>query len=134
MIFMDGNSIKNILLIDSNDIDSFINCKVLKNSGYLNITIFRQAESALSHLAETDIIYQLILTDNYLPVMDGFEFVEKFQRSDFSEKQGKVCFLYSYMSPGQKEKAVSRNIKMVSKPLNEEKILELQYWVLTTDK
>jgi CheY-like chemotaxis protein len=114
--------IKSILLLDNNYIDNFINRKILENYGATNIIIFTSADKALSYLNKTTIHYQFILTDIHLPVMDGFEFIDKLHELDLHKKQGKIGVLSASVNPEDKEKSNNRNAKFIEKPLTIEKL------------
>lgn len=72
-----SNKLKSVILIDNNDIDNFINQKILENIGVADILVFTKTSDALNYLKQTENIPQLILVDIYLPFMDGFEFLDK---------------------------------------------------------
>ena len=72
-----STKLKSVILIDNNDIDNFINQKVLENIGVADILVFTKTSDALNYLKQTENIPQLILVDIYLPFMDGFEFLDK---------------------------------------------------------
>lgn len=116
------NTIKSILLIDNNYIDNFINRKILENYGVTDIIIFTSSDKALSYLRETTIHYQFILTDIHLPVMDGFEFIDKLHELNLHNKHGKICVLSASVNPEDKEKSNNRNAKFIEKPLTIEKL------------
>jgi CheY-like chemotaxis protein len=114
--------IKSAVLIDCNDIDNFINRKILENYGATNVIVFKCANNALSYLKETSIKYQRILIDIHLPVMDGFEFIDKFYELDLHKTQGKICILSASINPLHKEKSEEKKIKFIDKPLTIEKL------------
>ena len=109
-------NIKSVILIVNNEIDTFINRKVLERYDITDIVSFNSASNALSHLNETEVIYQLILTDIYLPLMDGFEFADKFVQLELNKKHGELFFLSASLNPLDKEKAKQRNIRFIEKP------------------
>ena len=115
--------IKSVLLIDNNDIDNFINHKLLENYGITHVIAFKNATAALSYLSETNVKYHLILVDIYLTMIDGFEFIDKFNKLGLHKTQGKICILSSSINPADKEKAADRNINFIEKPLTIEKLL-----------
>lgn len=117
-------AIKSAMLIGSEEIDNFINHKILENDGVTTITTFKNVSRALSHLAETDIRYQLILVDLNMPIIGGFEFIEQFYRSEQNKKHGKICVLSTSLNPSDKNKCTEMKVKFIEKPLNMEKLLE----------
>lgn len=120
---MNLNNIKSVLLIDNNEIDNFVNCKLLQYYGVVTINSFKNVNSALYHLKETTIIYQLILIEICLPVIDGFEFIDKFNELELHKAHGTVCLFSASLNPLHKTKALERNVKFIEKPLTIEKIL-----------
>lgn len=115
---------KSVLLIDNNDIDLFINQKVLENYGITNIHSFRRGNDALSHLKETEIKFHLILINVYLHIMDGFEFIDKFMELGLNKKHGKICLLSASVNPLDKEKAEQRGVRFIEKPFTIEKLFQ----------
>ncbi len=118
-----NNELKSVLLIDNNDIDNFVNSKILENYGVTTIMSCRSVKSALNHLKETDIKYQLILVDLYLPIIDGFEFIDKYRELDLHKKHGEICLLSASLNPLHKQKSIEKNIKFIEKPLTIERML-----------
>ena len=114
---------KSVLLIDSLEIDNFVNHKLLEIYGVKEIMSFRNARKALSYLIETDIIYQLILVEIYLPITDGFEFIDMFRSLDLHKKHGEICLLSASLDPLDKQKAEQRNVRFIEKPLTIQRIL-----------
>ena len=112
-----------IILIGFNDIDVFLNCKILESYEIYKIVIYKNAVSALSHLAKTDIRYKVVMIDIYMPLMDGFEFIDKFNQLQLHKKQGNVCILSASLDPIHKEKSMEKNVGFIEKPLTIEKLL-----------
>jgi CheY-like chemotaxis protein len=76
---------KNVLLVDDNEVDNFINKKVL--SAYPSIgkiTIKTSAKSALeflkSHSATPSLLPDVIFLDISMPELDGFGFLNEFSK------------------------------------------------------
>lgn len=118
-----SDKIKSVLLIDNNVIDLFINRKILEIYGITNIHCARNCNDALSYLKETPIKCHLILADIYLPLMDGFEFSDKFTELGLNKKHGEICLLSASVNPFDKENAERRNIRFIEKPFTMEKFL-----------
>lgn len=119
-----ADKLQSVLLIDSSKIDNFVNQKVLEYHGVTNIVSFQYAVTALSYLLKTKIKYQLILVDIYMPMMDGFEFVDKFHELKLNEIHGKICLLTASIDPLDKIKAEKKNIQFIEKPLTTEKLFK----------
>ncbi|MBL7936624.1 MAG: response regulator [Bacteroidia bacterium] len=118
-----SSEIKSVLLIDSNKIDIYVNCKILELHGVAEIVSFSNVNDALSHLSDKNVKYQLILIDIYIPVIDGFEFIDKFIKQGFDKLHGEICLLTSSINPSDKEKAIEKNVRFIEKPLTIEKLL-----------
>ena len=116
------NVIKSVILIDNHELDNFVTQKILENCGVVTITKFKNACSALTYLKETQIKYQLIFSTINLPLMDGYEFIDEFNRLGLQNKQGEICFLSNSMNPTDIEKAELLNVKFIEKPLTLEKL------------
>jgi len=114
-----------IMLIDSCEIDNFINQTLLRQNGITEITTYNNINSALLHLKTTNKQYHLILLDIYFPVMDGFEFIKELQAIDSKKKFKKICLLSASIDPSHKARAKEKNIKLIEKPLAINKILLL---------
>jgi CheY-like chemotaxis protein len=118
------SKIKSVILIDNCEIDNFINNKLLEYYGVLDIRTFKKADEALTFLNETVINYQFILIGIYMPMMDGFAFIDKFRALELQNKHGKIILLSAFFSPDDIEIANEKGIKRIDKPLTIEKILE----------
>ena len=115
--------IKSVLLIDNSDIDNFINHKILESHGVTNITVFKNAVAALPFLARTNLYYQYILVDIHLPMINGFQFIDKFNALGLNKSQGQIYLLSASINPFDKELAEERNVRFIEKPLTIEKLL-----------
>jgi CheY-like chemotaxis protein len=81
---------------------------------------------ALAYLKETNIKYQLILIEIYLPIIDGFEFIDMIRSLDLHKKHGEICLLSASLDPLNKEKADQRNVRLIDKPLTIQRILSIK--------
>jgi CheY-like chemotaxis protein len=115
--------IKSVLLIDNNDLDNFINHKILESHGVTNVTVLKNAVAALPFLAGTTIYYQYILVDIHLPMINGFQFIDKFNELGLNNFHGHICLLSASINPLDKELASERNVRFIEKPLTIEKLL-----------
>ena len=73
------------IVIDDSKLDCFIAEKIIKNTGKSeSITSFQQAKDALVYIAANkqpdEHSHTIILVDIQMPVMNGFEFVEAFEK------------------------------------------------------
>jgi CheY-like chemotaxis protein len=81
---MAQNKKLNFIVIDDSKLDCFIAEKIIKNTGKCEtIRSFLQAREALEFISKTHADAQsqtIILVDIQMPVMNGFEFVEAFEK------------------------------------------------------
>lgn len=125
-----------VLLVDDDPITNFLNESLLQE-----LNVAQHIEVALNGKEALDFIKthwkrepnpsaektscKLILLDMNMPIMDGFEFLEQYQKI---AQDDEVCVAMLSSSNNQKdlEKARVYNIKAcLEKPLNEEKIKRL---------
>ncbi|MDP5092280.1 MAG: response regulator [Polaribacter sp.] len=119
-----------ILLIDDDPATNFLHKFILqKESCAENILAFQNAEEALEYIKETiksGFHYpELIFLDINMPRMNGWEFIEEYNKISNENKVSKiVVMLTTSLDPKDKEKAESiKDInQFLSKPLTLEKI------------
>ena len=74
----------NFIVIDDSKLDCFIAEKIIKNTGNCSsIRSFLQASDALAYIkdsAPTGNCDTIVLVDIQMPVMNGFDFVEEFEK------------------------------------------------------
>lgn len=125
----------NILLVDDDDITNFLNESLL-----LEMEIAEHIDVASDGLQALNFIRdhwtsgegtiqasenKLILLDINMPVMNGFEFLEQFEKMKES-RQVKIALLTTSVNKKDMEKAGEYKVKdYVEKPLNKEKISAL---------
>ncbi|MBC7554903.1 MAG: response regulator [Taibaiella sp.] len=82
------NKKQHFIVIDDSKLDCFIAEKIIKNTGKCESVIsFQQATEALAFLITNEIKYPyptIILVDIQMPVMNGFQFVEAFEKLPLS--------------------------------------------------
>lgn len=115
--------INSAVIIDFSEIDNFINQKTLECYGAKHIRTFRKDE-ALHFLEETDLSFQLIIVGNNSPVLNGFDFIAKFNTRRLHIKHGKVILLSAFFTPDEIEEAIQKEIHYLSKPLIIEQVLQ----------
>ena len=124
-----------VLLIDDNDIDNFINERMITTNFFSNRVIVKNSgESALQYLrenAENDSnLPRIIFLDLNMPVMDGFAFLFEFEKLPDSVKNNcKVIVLSSSISPEDINRASTNPlvVKYVNKPLNEKYLAAINF-------
>jgi len=115
-----------VLLIDDNEIDNFINERMITSSLFSKeVTVKNSADAALDYLRmlnDPEEFPEIIFLDLNMPDKDGFDFLIEFELLPVALKEkGKIVVLSSSISPEDINRA-SSNIyvyKYVNKPLSE---------------
>jgi len=118
---------KNALLIDDNEIDNFINERMITSSGFAGKVIVKNSsDSALQFLKDNQhdliLLPEVIFLDLNMPVKDGFVFLIDFESlAEPARQKCKIVVLSSSISPEDINKASTNPyvIKYVNKPLSE---------------
>ena len=117
-----------VLLIDDNDIDLFINKKIIEFNNFSNKLIsLSSSKEALDYLQTVDkgALPQIIFLDLNMPLSDGFQVLSEFSKlADHIRTGVSIVILTSSNNPNDKDK-VEKNANVLyflSKPLNEEKL------------
>jgi len=116
-----------VLLIDDNDIDNFINERMITTTSFSQgVVVKSTAEAALDYLKKnagiSDQLPQVIFLDLNMPVMDGFGFLGEYESlPDSIKKSCKIIVLSSSISPEDINRASTNPYvsKYINKPLNE---------------
>ena len=124
---------KKIMIIDDIEVDSYI-VKVLIKSNHLaeEILEFDNGLKAIEYIeTNKDIpenLPEVILLDIYMPLMDGFQFMEHFNKIESScIKNCKVCVVSSSIDDNDilKSKLHTNVFAFVTKPISSEFLLSL---------
>lgn len=123
-----------VLLVDDDEINNFISIKLIKKV-LLNTEIMaclngKFAIDQLLHIQETDPdqMPDYILLDINMPIMNGWEFLDAYNRLNIDPKRkSKIYIISSSVFSNDINKAKSYPLvkDFVSKPLNVDKIREL---------
>ena len=119
---------KRVMLIDDNEIDIFINQKVLEFNDFASeVVCIEAAQNAIDFIKDcsADRLPEVIFLDLNMPVVDGFRFLFEFSQLDEKIRaQIKIIILTSSDNARDKEKAAANPdvITYISKPLTEDKL------------
>jgi CheY-like chemotaxis protein len=127
--FVKMKKIDLVLLVEDDPITNYINRRLINKVGVASeIQIALNGEDALALIQEriqhNKSCPDLIFLDINMPVMDGFEFLERFRRLDFPRKD-KVVIVMLTTSTHIKDMdklGAFGNAEIISKPLNLEKL------------
>lgn len=115
-----------VMLVDDNPIENLVNGKLLTASGFANkITTFETGKDTLEFLqnAHPDELPEVIFLDIIMPGMDGFQFLDEFEKLDERiRKRCKVVMLSSSDSFKDLNRANKNKLvrKFLNKPLTTE--------------
>jgi CheY-like chemotaxis protein len=116
-----------VMLVDDDEIDNFVTKKMIDDSHFAKKLIIKlSSEEALNYLKKEqnnpDELPDLIFLDILMPVMDGFAFLDEFDKfNDTIKKKCKIILLstsesFKDLNRANKNKYVS---KFLTKPLIE---------------
>lgn len=95
--------IKSVLIVDDDELSSYLTYRALKQSGMVDhIAVARNGKDALTYLgavtahADTnaDEFPDVILLDIHMPVMDGFDFLNEYERRYSYHTK---CFIFPFL-------------------------------------
>jgi CheY-like chemotaxis protein len=120
-----------IMIIDDNRIDLFIHHEFIKQMNIAHTVMeFALASEAIKFLEESDNSKwpQLILLDIHMPIMNGFDFLQKFSSlPDALIKNCTIIAVSSSLDVGDKSKIKEcpHVLNLLEKPLNTTELLSL---------
>ena len=121
----------NLLVIDDDDINIFIIRKIVEKTG-VNISMVAKSngQQAIDYLVETidknEPLPELVLIDINMPVMNGWEFIEAYQKLDVQSDVDLYILSSSvYENDIEKTKSYASVKGFISKPLSMERLTEL---------
>ena len=122
-----GNKKIKFIIVDDSELDCFIAEKLVRHSGIsTEIKSFYQASTALDYIKESNVSEDcctIILLDILMPLMNGMEFVEEFERLPEYIREKFIIVAFT-SSMNQKDKGTMESYKSVKllfdKPLSPE--------------
>lgn len=127
-----------VMLIDDNEIDNLINQKMIEaanitehiftHTGARSAIEFLRNIEKISKIAQ-DVLPDVIFLDIDMPLMDGFQFLDEFEKlTEDTKKKCKIVMLTSSINPQDvnKSKKYSYVKKYINKPLSQENLEKLE--------
>lgn len=120
-----------ILLVDDDLATNFINQRIIKAAGFnVNVETCASGVAALDYLLEDSSKPQpgIILLDINMPEMDGWEFIDQFEKIPEEKRKDIVlAMLTTSINPDDESKAREKGIvtNFISKPLRKEHLESL---------
>jgi len=114
------------LLIDDNYIDNFVTRKLLENTHFAeNIVVNQSPSEAMQSLRDGSVKPDVIFLDIRMPIMNGFEFLEEFDKLAIDKKGIKIFLLSSSFDPTDIKRSLDNKYitQFIHKPLTH-KVLE----------
>lgn len=133
---MSGRKYRTVMLIDDNEIDNLINQKMIEAAAITeNIYTHTGAKSAIEFLRNMErldvsdkVLPDIIFLDIDMPLMDGFQFLEEFEKlGNAAKKKCKIVMLTSSINPQDFNRSKKyENVKLyLNKPLSHESIMKM---------
>jgi two-component system nitrate/nitrite response regulator NarL len=118
-----------VALIDDSDIDLFVQRRFIELSGFARrVVTFRSSREALHHLSDGNLKEHpdLIFLDLNMPEIDGFSFLEQYNKA-VTNSPTRIVILTSSSSSLDRDRAATYGnvIGFLSKPLTESNLTEL---------
>ena len=126
-----------VMLIDDSEIDNFINSKMIEGCNFSeHIYMHTSSKSALEFLknietvgeASKKLIPEVIFLDINMPIMDGFQFIDEFDKLDTAITSAcKIYLLTASQNPSDIERSKKSKLIVahISKPLSQQMLTEL---------
>lgn len=94
------------MLIDDDPLDNFINTKLIKINGFAEkVIVCNDPKKALKLLRSGKVIPDVIFLDIKMPWMDGFSFLDEYDKLNINKEQTKIYILSMSLNPSEMELA-----------------------------
>lgn len=125
--------VQSILLIDDDDINNFLSQELIALYWpSANVSAIMYVEEAIKTLAEKiksqETLPDVILVDLNMPILNGWDFVEAFEKFDPEATKNTRIFIYSssvYYKDIEKSKKYPCVKKFYSKPITQQQVVEM---------
>jgi CheY-like chemotaxis protein len=123
-----------IMLVDDDPVTNFINFIILSKMNISNeVVISRNGEEALhfikNYKSQHNCIPELIILDVLMPIMDGFEFLERFEKiKEDACCKSKVIMLSTLFAKSDIRILNQKGYSLfLDKPLEKDKLMDMLY-------
>jgi len=112
---------KKILVVEDNQINMYLSCRIIKSSGYEVIEARTGEEGVALALKERP---DLIIMDIQLPEIDGYEATKRIRKSE-ADGEIPIIALTSFAMAGDRKKALKAGCTgYIEKPINPETFMD----------
>jgi CheY-like chemotaxis protein len=130
------NTELSFIIIDDSELDSFLTRKFLELTyKEVSISSFQNAQDVLDIIGETvesnNLAQTIILLDLQMPLMNGFQFVEEFEKLPSGVRENYKIVVQTVLTPKNDPNDINSILKygvvksIIQKPLTTEKLLSL---------
>jgi len=125
-----GSKFKRVMVIDDNEIDRYIANRNITRYAFAEEVITMESSRAALNFLESlkdtpELLPQLIFLDIRMPEIDGFGFLEEYEKlSDTVKQNCIIMMLTTSLNPSDHERAKNNQYvnRFLNKPLDKEKI------------